>query len=256
MGISGQVFKCQREIDEKAFAIKIIKNRKAHHIQALIELRILEFLNNQVDPKDLFHIIRKYDHFTFKNHLCIVFELLNENLYELLKQNYFQGISINTIRFIMKQILEACYQLEKVNIIHCDLKPENILLKIEKDMNKSDIVIKVTDFGSACFTNSTMFQYLQSRYYRAPEVILGLPYSMEIDVWSIGCIAAELFFGEPLFAGSCEYDQIHKIVSFLGYPPRYMLLNGSKVRNFFIFNENEATFRLKTVEEYYTVSYF
>lgn len=250
MGISGQVFKCIRKEDNKCFAIKIIKNRKAHHIQALIELKILDFLNNKVDPNDLYHIIRKYDHFTYKNHLCIVFELLNENLYDLLKQNYFQGISLNTIRYIMKQILQACYQLETVNIIHCDLKPENILLKIDKEKG-SDIIIKITDFGSACFNNNTMFNYIQSRYYRAPEVILGLQYSLEIDIWSIGCIAAELWLGEPIFAGLCEYDQILRIINILGYPPDDMLKQGTKVKKYFIYEDHK--YRLKTEEEYYKV---
>ena len=202
--------------------MKIIKNKKAHYCQALIELRILDFLNNEVDPNDDFHIIRKFDHFYYKNHLCIIFELLNENLYELLKQNYFQGLSLNSIRFIIKQILEAVYQLEKSNLIHCDLKPENILLKINKE-NKNEILIKVTDFGSACFKGNTIFQYIQSRYYRAPETIIGYPYSLEIDIWSLGCIAAELFLGEPLFPGSSEYDQLNKILGFLNeYIPDYM----------------------------------
>jgi serine/threonine protein kinase len=231
--------------------MKIIKNRKAHHCQALIELRILEFLNNEVDKKDLHHIIRKYDHFYYKNHLCIVFELLNENLYELLKQNYFQGVSLNSIRFILKQILEAAYQLQKANLIHCDLKPENILLKIDKENPKNEIVIKITDFGSACFKHNTMFQYIQSRYYRSPEVILGVPYSLEIDMWSIGCIAAELYLGEPLLPGMCEYDQLFKIIQLIGEPPEYLIKQGRNANKYFIIDKDSKRVRIKTNEEYY-----
>jgi len=240
--------------------MKIIKNKKAHNCQALIELRILEFLNNKVDVNDNYHIIRKFDHFYFKNHLCIVFELLNENLYELLKQNYFQGLSLNSIRFILKQILEALLQLQKADLIHCDLKPENILLKIEKEKdNKNEILIKVTDFGSACFKNNTFFSYIQSRYYRAPETIVGFPYSLEIDMWSLGCIAAELYLGEPIFPGSSEFDQLYKIVSFIGCIPNYMLKNGKNTNKYYklVENENEETvgttqFKLKTIDDYFS----
>lgn len=229
--------------------MKIIKNKKAYNTQALIELRILEFLNNEVDKQDLYHIIRLFDHFYYKEHLCIVFELLNENLYELLKQNYFQGISLNAIQFIIKQILEAVYQLQKANLIHCDLKPENVLLKIDKEHNR-DIIIKITDFGSSCFKNHTMFDYIQSRYYRAPEVLIGAGYGWEIDMWSIGCISVELFLGEPIFPGSCEYDQICKICKLLGDMPFYLLRNAKKRKKFFI-QETDKRVRLKTVEEYY-----
>jgi serine/threonine protein kinase len=231
--------------------MKVIKNKKAYNTQALIELRILEFLNNEVDKQDLHHIIRLFDHFYYKEHLCIIFELLNENLYELLKQNYFQGISLNSIQFIIKQILEAVYQLQKANLVHCDLKPENILLKIDKEHHRNDIIIKITDFGSACFNNHTMFDYIQSRYYRAPEVLIGAGYSCEIDMWSIGCIAAELYLGEPLFPGACEFDQLNKICKLLGDLPGCLLRNAKKRKKFFTPDLEKKVCRLKTVEEYY-----
>jgi dual specificity protein kinase YAK1 len=78
--------------------------------------------------------------------------------------------------------------------------------------------LKVIDFGSACFEGHAVFQYIQSRYYRSPEVLLGLPYDPAIDMWSLGCIAAELFLGIPIFPGNCEYDQLAKIFEILGPP--------------------------------------
>ena len=114
-----------------------------------------------------------------------------------------KGISLNSIRFITKQILEETEQIHNSNIIHCDLKPENILLKIVKENNiKGEISIKLTDFGSACDKNNPMFKYIQSRFYRAPEVILGLPYTTAIDIWSIGLIAVELYLGNALLPGT------------------------------------------------------
>ena len=102
--------------------------------------------------------------FSTMNIYAIVFELFNENLFQLLEHNHMQGISLNSIRFITKQILEETEQIHNSNIIHCDLKPENILLKIVKENNiKGEISIKLTDFGSACDKNNPMFKYIQSR---------------------------------------------------------------------------------------------
>jgi dual specificity tyrosine-phosphorylation-regulated kinase 2/3/4 len=85
--------------------------------------------------------------------------------------------------------------------VNCDLKPENILLK---KPNKS--AIKLIDFGSGCFEPEQIYTYIQSRFYRAPEIILGITYTSAIDMWSFGCILYELFTGFPLFAGENENE--------------------------------------------------
>merc|ERR1712010_320141 len=115
------------------------------------------------------------EYFYFRNHLCITFELMSINLYELIKNNNFQGLSLGLIRRFAVQMLTSLRALRKLRIIHCDLKPENILLR---QPNKSGI--KIIDFGS-------------SRFDRSPEVILGLPYDTAIAMWSFGCILAELY---------------------------------------------------------------
>ena len=81
------------------------------------------------------------------------------------------------------------------------MKPENILLKAP---NKSGI--KVIDFGSSCFEAERIYTYIQSRFYRAPEIILGIPYTPAIDMWSFGCVLAELYTGFPLFPGENEAE--------------------------------------------------
>lgn len=83
--------------------------------------------------------------------------------------------------------------LHGLGIIHCDLKPENILIKSYKRC-----AVKIIDLGSSCFRSDNLCLYVQSRSYRAPEVILGLPYDEKIDLWSLGCILAELCSGEVL----------------------------------------------------------
>jgi dual specificity tyrosine-phosphorylation-regulated kinase 1 len=160
----------------------------------------------------------------YRNHQCLVFEMLSLNLYELLKNTQFGGVSLNLIRKFGKQVLKALAFLAKsdVDIIHCDLKPENILLRHPKKSG-----VKVIDFGSSCRSNKRMYSYIQSRFYRSPEVMLGLPYSVAIDMWSLGCILAEMHTGEPLFSGSDQFDQMQKIVKLLGMVPTPMLERSS-----------------------------
>ena len=89
------------------------------------------------------------------------------------------------------------------NIIHCDLKPENILLRKK---NKSGF--KIIDFGSSCFGDNKVYTYIQSRFYRSPEVIFGLDYTTAIDMWSFGCVLFKLYTGDPLFPGESENEQV------------------------------------------------
>jgi len=156
----------------------------------------------------------------YRNHQCLVFEMLSLNLYELLKNTQFGGVSLNLIRKFSKQVLKSLSFLARsdVDIIHCDLKPENILLRHPK---KS--AIKVIDFGSSCRSDKRMYSYIQSRFYRSPEVMLGLRYTTAIDMWSLGCILAEMHTGEPLFSGSDQVDQMQKIVKILGMVPTSMV---------------------------------
>ena len=133
----------------------------------------------------------------------ITFEMLSVNLYEFIKMNHFQGFSLNLIKRFAIQILISLYYLNENNIVHCDLKPENILLR---KINKSGI--KIIDFGSGCFENEKIYTYIQSRFYRAPEIVLGIPYQAAIDMWSFGCILYELYVGYPLFPGEDEKDHM------------------------------------------------
>ncbi|KAI8821681.1 kinase-like domain-containing protein [Fimicolochytrium jonesii] len=247
-GTFGQVAKCVNIKTKEAVAIKVIKNKPAYRNQSLMEVAILEMLNRKFDPNDSHHIVRMVDHFVHFSHLCIVFEIMSVNLYELIKQNQFRGLSANLVRIFIRQILDSLVVLNKARIIHCDLKPENILLKNLESPN-----IKVIDFGSACHENQTVYTYIQSRFYRSPEVLLGLPYTSSIDMWSLGCIAAELFLGLPLFPGSSEYNQISRIVEMLGLPPTYMCEKGKQARNFLnkrYTADGRPFFVLKTPVEY------
>lgn len=150
----------------------------------------------------------------------------------------FNGVSLNLVRKFAKQILRslAFFAREDVDIIHCDLKPENILLKHPRRSG-----IKIIDLGSSCFATKRTYTYIQSRFYRSPEILFGLPYDQKIDIWSLGCVLVEMHTGEPLFAGSNQPDQICKIVDVLGLPPVSMLnASESSVRSLF-FDKIEST---------------
>ncbi|XP_069484423.1 dual specificity tyrosine-phosphorylation-regulated kinase 4 isoform X2 [Ambystoma mexicanum] len=226
-GSFGQVVKCLDHMNNELVAIKIIRNKKRFHHQALVELKILELLRRR-DKDGNHNIVRMKEYFYFREHLCISFELLGLNLYELIKKNNFQGFSLSLIRKFTTSILKCLQLLNKERIIHCDLKPENILL-----CKKGQVAIKVIDFGSSCYEHQRVYTYVQSRFYRSPEVILGYPYGLAIDMWSLGCIVAELYVGYPLFPGENEVDQLACIMEVLGLPPARFVQAAPRRKAFF-----------------------
>jgi len=231
-GSFGQVVKCRHIknglVHNSGVAVKIIKNKPAYYNQALVEIRILTMLNKEEEGKEKKSIVRLLDYFEHHNHLHLVFELLSINLYELIKRNKFEGLSMEYIQHFLVQMLDALQLLADIDVVHCDLKPENILLE---DISRPQI--RLIDFGSSCFRNQTVYTYIQSRFYRAPEVILGLPYNNSIDIWSLGCIAVELYLGLPLFPGSSEHNQLYRINEMLGSIPEFMLDAGKNTKKFY-----------------------
>ncbi|XP_036363387.1 dual specificity tyrosine-phosphorylation-regulated kinase 2-like [Octopus sinensis] len=225
-GSFGQVVKAYDHKAQQHVALKMVRNEKRFHRQAQEEIRILEHLKKQ-DRDNSMNIVHMLEHFTFRNHICITFELLSMNLYELIKKNKFQGFTLQLVRKFAHSILQCLDSLHNNSIIHCDLKPENILLK---QQGRSGI--KVIDFGSSCYEHQRIYTYIQSRFYRAPEVILGGKYGMPIDIWSLGCILAELLTGYPLFPGEDEGDQLACIIEMLGMPPQKLLDHSKRARNF------------------------
>uniref|UniRef100_A0A8C7FUV8 Dual specificity tyrosine-phosphorylation-regulated kinase 1A n=1 Tax=Oncorhynchus kisutch TaxID=8019 RepID=A0A8C7FUV8_ONCKI len=228
-GSFGQVVKAYDRAEQEWVAIKIIKNKKAFLNQAQIEVRLLELMNKH-DTEMKYYIVHLKRHFMFRNHLCLVFEMLSYNLYDLLRNTNFRGVSLNLTRKFAQQLCTALLFLAtpELSIIHCDLKPENILL-----CNPKRSAIKIVDFGSSCQLGQRIYQYIQSRFYRSPEVLLGMPYDLAIDMWSLGCILVEMHTGEPLFSGANEVDQMNKIVEVLGIPPNHIMDLAPKARKFF-----------------------
>ncbi|XP_060046232.1 dual specificity tyrosine-phosphorylation-regulated kinase 4 isoform X2 [Erinaceus europaeus] len=226
-GSFGQVAKCLDHKNNEFVALKIIRNKKRFHHQAMVELKILEALRRK-DKDNSYNVVHMKDFFYFRNHLCITFELLGINLYELMKNNSFQGFSLSIVRRFTLSVLKCLQMLYMEKIIHCDLKPENIVL-----YQKGQVSVKVIDFGSSCYEDQKVYTYIQSRFYRSPEVILGHPYNMAIDMWSLGCIMAELYTGYPLFPGENEVEQLACIMEVLGLPPTHFIQTASRRQTFF-----------------------
>lgn len=226
-GSFGQVVRC---IDHKTgglVAVKIIRNKKRFHQQALIEVSLLQKLK-QWDPDRRHSVVNFTQSFYFRGHLCISTELLGINLYEFIKAHDFKGFSLKLIRRFTKQMLGTLVLLHAKKVIHCDLKPENVLL-----VHPISSEIRVIDFGSSCFENEKVYTYIQSRFYRSPEVILGMSYGMPIDMWSLGCILAELFTGYPIFPGENEQEQLACIMEVFGPPDKHLIEKSSRRKLFF-----------------------
>ncbi|XP_023442333.2 homeodomain-interacting protein kinase 3 isoform X6 [Dasypus novemcinctus] len=247
-GTFGQVVKCWKRGTNEIVAIKILKNHPSYARQGQIEVSILARLSTE--NADEYNFVRAYECFQHCNHTCLVFEMLEQNLYDFLKQNKFSPLPLKVIRPILQQVATALKKLKSLGLIHADLKPENIMLV---DPVRQPYRVKVIDFGSASHVSKTVCStYLQSRYYRAPEIILGLPFCEAIDMWSLGCVIAELFLGWPLYPGALEYDQIRYISQTQGLPGEQLLNVGTKSTRFF-FRETDIShsgWRLKTLEEH------
>ncbi|RMZ92342.1 hypothetical protein DV736_g429, partial [Chaetothyriales sp. CBS 134916] len=226
-GSFGQVVRCIDHKTGELVAVKIIRNKKRFHQQALVEVNILKKLK-EWDPEKVHSVVNFDQSFYFRGHLCISTDLLGMNLYEFIKAHDFRGFSLKLIRRFTKQILSSLTLLQRHNVIHCDLKPENILLA-----HPVHSEIKVIDFGSSCFETEKVYTYIQSRFYRSPEVILGMSYGMPIDMWSVGCILAELYTGYPIFPGENEQEQLACIMEVFGPPEKRLIEKSSRKKLFF-----------------------
>jgi dual specificity tyrosine-phosphorylation-regulated kinase 2/3/4 len=226
-GSFGQVVKTYDHRTGNHVAVKIIRNKKRFHQQAEVEIKVLCHLRDR-DPEAKYGIIRLIDHFTFRSHVCLTYELLSINLYEHMKMTKFYPMPLPVVKKIGASILISLAFMWRENIIHCDLKPENILLR-----QPNRTAVKVIDLGSACFENERIYTYIQSRFYRAPEIILGTPYTRKIDLWSFACVLCELASGYPLFPGENETEQLACIMEVLGVPPKHVLDSSPRRGQFF-----------------------
>jgi serine/threonine protein kinase len=230
--VSLRAFGHKISLPQRQFAIKIIRNVPKYRRAARKELDILQCIHTAGGKEAVHGCISLLGAFEFRHHICFIFPLLAGDLYGVLEAGHFQGLPLDQIRTIAKQLFRTADFLRQRGIIHTDLKPENImLLDARLDLSEAPsgqgtdprarlrrTDIQVIDFGSAVYTQQYHPELVSTRHYRAPEVILGLPWAFPIDMWSIGCILAELYTGRQIFSTHANAEHLALMAKFLGAP--------------------------------------
>ncbi|RXM35728.1 hypothetical protein EOD39_3939 [Acipenser ruthenus] len=230
-GTFGEVAKCWKRGNGEMVAVKILKSDAYRSRIIKNELKLLAAIS-KVSLDDC-HIVTFYEAFHDESQHYLVFELMEKNLFDLQKENSFSPLPVRHIRTIIFQVLKALVKLKELTIIHADLKPENIMIV---DHCRFPFRVKVIDFGSASIFNEVRYvkePYIQSRFYRSPEILLGLPFCEKVDMWSLGCVMAELYLGWPLYPGDNEHEQVSFICKTQGMPKTHLLNAASKTHQFF-----------------------
>lgn len=176
--------------------------------RAYRELRLLKHMKheNVIGLLDVFTADLSLDRFT---DFYLVMPFMGTDLGKVMK---LQRLSEEKVQFLVYQMLKGLKYIHSAGIIHRDLKPGNLAIN-------QDCELKIIDFGLARQTDSEMTGYVVTRWYRAPEVILNwMHYTQTVDIWSVGCIMAEMLLGKPLFKGSDHLDQLTEIMKITGTP--------------------------------------
>lgn len=270
-GTFGRVFEVLNMKNNQIFAMKIIRAVERYVESAKTEAEILKDLHG-FDLEDRFHIVRLFEEFEHGKNYCMVFEKLGLSLYELLKKNDYKGYPIHLIQSFLKQILVSIGFLHQHCLTHTDLKPENILLMSDKYIVKStndfekktehtseddgrsstcsksqkgkyylpiDERIKIIDFGGATYDCEHHSSVINTRQYRAPEIILTCCEWTKIsDIWCMGCIALELYSGDLFFETHDSYEHLALIERASGHIPYWMCIKADvKLSKHFIYEE-------------------
>lgn len=201
--------------EEEEIAIKKVLQDKRFKNRELQIMRLVSH-PNVVELKSFFYSNGEKKDEVYLN---LVLEFVPETVYRA-SRHYVklkQPMPILQVKLYMYQLLRSLAYIHSVGICHRDIKPQNLLL------NPQTGVLKLCDFGSAkiLVSGEPNVSYICSRYYRAPELIFGATnYSTNIDIWSTGCVMAELMLGQPLFPGESGIDQLVEIIKILGTPTR------------------------------------
>ncbi|OJD39764.1 serine threonine-protein kinase prp4 [Diplodia corticola] len=220
-------------------AIKIIRNDEILRKAGVKEIEMLEKLIDN-DPEDKRHCIRLERSFDHKHHLCMVFEHLSINLREVLKKfGRDVGLHLKAVRSYAQQMFVSLSLLRKCNIVHADIKPDNMLV------NENRTILKICDLGSAADISECEVPagLLVSRFYRAPEIMLGIPHDYGIDMWAVGCTLFELYTGKILFTGRDNNQMLRSIQECRGKLSPKLLKKGWAEYVFDHFDANLQMFR-------------
>ncbi|RAH73264.1 putative protein kinase (Lkh1) [Aspergillus aculeatinus CBS 121060] len=237
-GTFGKVVEAYDKTRKTRCAVKIIRSIQKYRDASRIELRVLSTLasNDKANRNKCIHL---RDCFDFRNHICIVTDLLGQSVFDFLKGNAFVPFPSSQIQNFARQLFTSVAFLHDLNLIHTDLKPENILLvssayqtftynrtipssscAISRSARQRRVLldseIRLIDFGSATFDDEYHSSVVSTRHYRAPEIILNLGWSFPCDIWSIGCILVEFFTGDALFQTHDNLEHLAMMEAVIG----------------------------------------
>lgn len=232
-------------------AVKVVRNSEKYQLAAKIELHILNMILKE-DTNDNSRCVHLLDQFVHHGHPCFVFDLLGRNLYSFLHSNRYMPFALTHVKTFIRQILEAVHFLHKRNVIFTDLKPENIVFVHDRTVKRQlggseieipkDTRIRLIDFGSALYGDRHHTHLVQTRHYRAPEVILGIPWRFEIDIWSVGCIILELLTGRMVFNTHDSVDHLSQMERLIDRMPQSLKRKATNFQELF---HNDFTLKME-----------
>merc|ERR1712223_232691 len=232
-GAYGQVCSAtdSQTVQKDGSCLKVAIKKLARPFQSAIhakrtyrELRMLKHMNHEniIGLQDVFTPSPSLSEFS---DLYLVTHLMGADLNNIVKT---QKLSDDHVQFLVYQILRGMKYVHSAGIIHRDLKPSNIAVN-------EDCELKILDFGLARPTENEMTGYVATRWYRAPEIMLNwMHYTLTVDIWSVGCIMAEMLTGKTLFPGSDYIDQLTRILNVCGTPDEETLskITSEEARNY------------------------
>jgi len=232
-GTFSRVMKCEDlKPEDKAnrlVALKINRNVNNYQAAAKIEYEILKTIKeiDNLDKSNCAHILTSFEYYA---HKCFVFPLFGRSVYGFLSANNYAPFATPHVKQFAWQIIGAVKFMHDCKIIFTDLKPENIVFVENRTTRRAvstsltveiplDTRLKVIDFGSALFADHWHTHLVQTRHYRAPEVVLGMEWSFPIDIWSIGCIMLEFIYGKMVFNTHDSIDHLNQMTRMIGTMP-------------------------------------
>lgn len=233
-GAYGRVMRAKNVSNGQSVALKVIKNDQTKRKAAMAEIIALTMLSCR-DPSDRSFCIKMHSWFTYAGHVCIAFPVLGVSVFDFLSDNDFEPYSNNEVRHISYQLCSAVQFLHKNGMTHTDLKPENILFvnssytTVYNAATNSEFRqvnctnIRLIDFGNVTRDSDYHHPIISTRYYRAPEIILRLDWTHSCDIWSIGCILIEIYFGNLLFPTHADREHLGMMEKTLGPIPMQMV---------------------------------
>uniref|UniRef100_A0A3P9H325 Protein kinase domain-containing protein n=1 Tax=Oryzias latipes TaxID=8090 RepID=A0A3P9H325_ORYLA len=244
-GTFGKVAKCTNLSTNEEVAIKIIKNgfnkTAKDEIKALTEISKLD--------AHKYSLVKFVEWFHYNSHVCIVFEMLDQSLFDFMKDRSSHPLFLHEIRAIAWQLLISLKGLKSINLVHCDIKLDNIMLV---NQVSEPFRVKLIDFGLASKTTDIqMGTRLQNICFRAPEVILGLPLDERLDMWTVGYVLALLYTGFYILPRDSEFNIIRAMVEMHGMPDNECLDQGLYTNKFFTKTEenSKVVWKLDTPEQ-------